>query len=165
MRSDLVCVFVSLFRLQELVWVHSIGHFSIIVTCFTDPLKISFEGFREVLSHTKLPECFSSLYSGSLVAKFSKEDRNGEKLSLNIWWCSSPAENTEDQIKHEEWTWRINVCPLTVLSWLWLTYHYQRYKVRPVPVISHRIICLEIFPCQVHFKSLSELFLFVFFFI
>ena len=102
MRSDLVCVFVSLFRLQELVWVHSIGHFSIIVTCFTDPLKISFEGFREVLSHAKLPECFSSLYSGSLVAKFSKEDRNGEKLSLNIWWCSSPAENTEDQIKHEE---------------------------------------------------------------
>ena len=97
-----MCVIVSLFRLQELVLVHSIGHFSIIVTCFTDPLKISFEGFREVLSHAKLPECFSSLYSGSFVAEFSKEDRNGKKLSLNIWSYSSPAENTEDQIKHKE---------------------------------------------------------------
>ena len=43
---------------------------STLSTCFTDPLKISFECFTEVFSHSQLPERFSSLHSGSFIAKF-----------------------------------------------------------------------------------------------
>ena len=115
---------------------------TLLLTCFTNPLKISLKGFTEVFSHPEFSEGFSSFHSGSLIAKFPKNI-----IEIHVWQISTfyplRTPRTRFSIKNEPE--EINVCFLLFSLSSLTTYYYQRHKVCPVPMITYSIICLEIF--------------------